>query len=204
MKILAIGAHPDDIEFGCGGTLAKYHAQGAKSYLLVMTRGEAGGEREVRQKEQEESLRLLGGETVAFAGYRDTRIPLDKEVIGRIEEVLQKTQPDMIFVHHPEDTHQDHRTVAAATVSATRNARNVLFYEGPTSEHFTPTVFVDISSHLETKVASLQAHASQVMKTNIDGLSIVEIARAAATFRGIQARVKQAEGFVPLRLLLKG
>lgn len=202
MRILAIGAHPDDIEFGCGGTLIKYHARGAKSYLLVMTRGEEGGEAEVRQKEQMDSLRILGSEAVFFADYADTRIPLDKEAIGRIEDVLKEIRPHMIFVHYPEDTHQDHRTVAAATVSATRNAKNVLFYEGPTTDNFTPSVFVDVGPQLEAKIASLQAHASQIMKTNIEGLSILEIARAAATFRGIQAKVRHAEGFVPLRLLI--
>ena len=120
MNILAIGAHPDDIELGCGGTLARYHTQGAKSYLLVMTKGEEGGAAEVRQKEQMASLGILGGQTVFFADYADTGIPLDKELIERIETVLQEVQPHLIFAHYPEDTHQDHRTVAAATISATR------------------------------------------------------------------------------------
>ena len=202
MNILAIGAHPDDIELGCGGTLARYHAQGAKSYLLVMTKGEEGGAAEVRQKEQMTSLGILGGQTVFFADYADTGIPLDKELIERIETVLQEVQPHLIFAHYPEDTHQDHRTVAAATISATRHAKNVLFYEVQTTQHFTPTVFVDIGPQLETKLAALEAHASQTLKTNRQGLSMAEVARAVATFRGIQARVKHAEGFVPLRLLI--
>src|ERR671930_49976 len=105
MNILAIGAHPDDIDLGCGGTLARYHAQGAKSSLLVLTRGEEGGEAEVRQKEQLASLSFLGGQTAFFADYADTRIPLDKELIDRIETVLKEVQPHLIFVHYPDDTH---------------------------------------------------------------------------------------------------
>jgi LmbE family N-acetylglucosaminyl deacetylase len=87
-------------------------------------------------------------------------------------------------------------------MTATRYTRNVLFYEGPTTQNFTPTVFVNIDSVLEKKMAALKAHSSQVMKTNIEGLSIIDVARASAHFRGIQGRAKNAEGFMPLRLFI--
>jgi LmbE family N-acetylglucosaminyl deacetylase len=78
----------------------------------------------------------------------------------------------------------------------------VLFFEGPTSQNFSPSVFVDVDGILEDKIAALQAHASQVTKTNIEGLTIADIARASAHFRGIQGRVRNAEAFVPLRLFI--
>ena len=74
MNILAIGAHPDDIEFGCGGTLLKYSEQGHKVYMLVLSKGDKGGDSEVRQKEQESSARILKIEKLFFSDYVDTEI----------------------------------------------------------------------------------------------------------------------------------
>lgn len=202
MQILAIGAHPDDIEFGCGGTLVKYCRQGHQVFLLVMTDGAGGGERELRHREQEASAEMLRVSKVFWGDYPDTALPLDRRLIQRVESVIGEVDPDFIFVHYHDDTHQDHRHLATCTVTATRYTRNVLFYEGPTTQNFSPSVFVDIDSVIDAKVASLEAHASQVSKTNIEGLNIVDIARASAHFRGIQGRVRNAEGFVPLRLFI--
>jgi LmbE family N-acetylglucosaminyl deacetylase len=123
-------------------------------------------------------------------------------MVHDIEVVLKKINPDFIFVHYEEDTHQDHRALAKATISATRYVRNVLFYEGPTTQNFSPAVFVDIRETLDAKIAMLLAHSSQVQKTNIEGLAITDIIRSTAVFRGIQGRVQFAEAFVPLRLFI--
>ena len=202
MRILAIGAHPDDIEFGCGGTLIKYARQGHEVSLLVMTDGGGGGDGVIRRGEQEASARILRSSKTFWGEYPDTAIPLDRGLIQRVERVIHEVQPDFIFVHFGDDTHQDHRHLSTSTLTATRYTRNVLFYEGPTTQNFSPSVVVDIASVLEDKVASLQAHTSQMTKTNIEGLSIVDIARSSAHFRGIQGRVRDAEGFVPLRLFI--
>jgi len=202
MNILGIGAHPDDIEFGCGGTLIKYVDRGHVLYLLVMTGGELGAPIATRTEEQLESKSILGAERIFWGGYEDTQLVVNQDVISKIEDVIADVRPDLIFCHFPDDTHQDHRHLAQTTVSATRYIRNVLFYEGPTTQNFKPNVFVDISDTLDRKIEVLKAHRSQVMKTNIEDLSIVEIARSSANFRGIQARVKFAEGFCPLRLFI--
>lgn len=202
MRILAIGAHPDDIEFGCGGTLIKYARQGHEVFLLVMTDGSGGGDGAVRRQEQAESAQILKTTKLFWGEYPDTAIPLDRPIIQRVERVIQEVQPEFIFVHYHDDTHQDHRHLATSTITATRYTRNVLFYEGPTTQNFSPNVFVDVDSVLEDKLASLRAHSSQVSKTNIEGLTIVDIARSSAHFRGIQGRVRNAEGFVPLRLFI--
>ncbi|MBI3003321.1 MAG: PIG-L family deacetylase [candidate division NC10 bacterium] len=202
MRILAIGSHPDDIEFGCGGTLIKYTRGGHDLFLMVLTRGDGGGDPALRRREQEAAAAILGAKEVFWGEYRDTEIPVNKNLIQKIEDVVKSVAPDFIFVHHREDTHQDHRHLAACTISATRYTRNVLFYEGPTTHDFTPSVFVDIETVLEEKVRALQAHASQIQKTNIEGLSIVDLCRTSAHFRGIQGRVRCAEGFVPLRLFI--
>jgi LmbE family N-acetylglucosaminyl deacetylase len=201
-NILAIGAHPDDIEFGCGGSLVKYSRKGHRLFLLVMTGGGLGAPAETRMAEQLAAKDILGVEEVFWGGYEDTHLGLDVAMIQKIETVIGEVKPDFIFCSFPDDTHQDHRHMAQAIMSATRYIRNVLFYEGPTTQNFNPQVYVDISDTLERKLDALRAHNSQVMKTNIENLSIIEMARSFANFRGTQGRVKYAEAFHALRLFI--
>jgi len=202
VNILAIGAHPDDIEFGCGGSLIKYSQRGHRLFLLVMTGGGSGAPSETRMAEQTAARQILGANDIFWGGYQDTHLGVDAEMIKKIESVIASVKPEFIFCHFPDDTHQDHRHLAQAIMSATRYIRNVLFYEGPTTQNFNPQVYVDIADTLEVKLEALQAHRSQVMKTNIEDLSIIEVARSCANFRGIQGRVKYAEAFHALRLFI--
>jgi LmbE family N-acetylglucosaminyl deacetylase len=182
--------------------MVKYTLKGHRLFLHIMTEGGSGADRSTRSREQEASKAILGAEDIFWGGYEDTHLLVDVELIGKIEDVIKKVKPDFIFCSYPEDTHQDHRHLAQAVMSATRYIRNVLFYEGPTTQNFEPHVFVDISDTLDKKIEALQAHRSQVMKTNIEDLSIIEVARSCANFRGIQGRVKYAEAFHSLRLFI--
>jgi LmbE family N-acetylglucosaminyl deacetylase len=202
MNILALGAHPDDIEFGCAGTLAKYANNGHSIYLMVMTKGERGGDGEERTKEQRAAREIILAKKIIWGGFLDTFPPPQKDMIDVIEKAIYEVEPNMIFVNFLDDTHQDHRELARALKSAARNVRNVIYYEVPSTQNFTPTVFVDIEKFLDIKKQALMAHRSQMMKTNIEGLSILEISRSLANFRGIQARIRFAEGFFPERLMI--
>jgi len=201
MNILAIGAHPDDIEFGCGGTLIKYAATGHNVSLFVATDGSYGGESGVRIREQTEALKFLGAKELFWGDFKDTELEDSRELILKIEEIVLKVNPDIVFLNYPEDVHQDHRALAQAGVSATRYIKEVLFYEVPTTQHFEPDIFVDIEGVLEKKGWLLQLHGSQVNKTRVKNLTIVESAQSCANFRGFQGRVKFAEGFKALRVL---
>ena len=202
MNILAIGAHPDDIEYGCGGMLAKYARKGHDVFMFVASDGARGGDGAVRRREQDEAARILGVREVFWGGYLDTEVPLSRELIARLETAIQQVAPRMIFVNSPDDTHQDHRHLAQCASSATRYVPNFLFYEGPSTQNFAPNCSTDIADVLDLKLACLEAHRSQVTKTNIEDLTILELARSCANFRGIQARVKYAEAFQSVRLLL--
>jgi len=202
MNILAIGAHPDDIEFGCGGTLLKYSKVGAKIYLLILTAGEIGGSAKIRKKEQEKAAKLLGVQKIFWGGFSDTKIPESKELIDTIEDTINKVRPELVFLNFFNDIHQDHRIVATCAIAATRYIKKVLFYEVPTSHNFEPDVFVDITKILKEKLVLLKVHASQIDKTRVPELTILEGAKSCANFRGFQARVKYAEGFKPVRLSL--
>ena len=203
MNILAVGAHPDDIEIGCAGTLIKYAQRGHNVFFLLMTKGEMGGEAEIRRKEQMKAADIIGAKDIFWGGFKDTEL-LDEgnEIIHTVEDYIKKIQPNFIFVNFFDDTHQDHRSVNRSVLSAARYVKNVMFYEVPTTNNFTPNVFVDIGSVLDRKLEALEAHASQIMKTNIQDLSIIDIARSSALFRGVQGRVPLAEGFVSERLFI--
>ena len=202
MNVLALGAHPDDIEYGCGGMLTKYAERGHDVFLWVASDGELGGDGITRRQEQNDSALIMGATKVFWGDYPDTEVPLNRELIVRLEQVLREVKPRMIFVNYPDDTHQDHRNLAQGTLSATRYVPNFLFYEGPTTQNFTPNCFTDIEKVLDRKLACLEAHRSQVAKTNIEDLTILELAVSSANFRGIQGRVKYAEAFQSVRLLL--
>jgi len=201
MNILAIGAHPDDIEFGCGGTLLKYSRKGHSVSLLVLTEGSCGGDPILRTKEQKAAADFLGARELFWGGFNDTDVVDSHELILKIEDAVHKVIPDIVFLNYGDDVHQDHRAAAQAGVSATRYVKEVLFYEVPTTQYFEPDIFVDIMDILEKKIELLKLHASQVDRTRVENLTILESARSCATFRGYQGRVKFAEGFRALRSL---
>jgi LmbE family N-acetylglucosaminyl deacetylase len=201
MNILAVGAHPDDIEFGCGGTLLKYSMCGLNIFPLVLTKGNVGGDPEVRAREQKNAADFMGAKEVFWGDFEDTQLIDSRETILKIEEVMRAVSPDIMFLNYYDDVHQDHRAAAQAGISASRYVKEVLFYEVPTTQRFDPDIFVDIMDILAKKMELIKKHASQVDRTRVNNLSIVESVQSCANFRGYQGRVKFAEGFKALRVL---
>jgi len=204
MNILALGPHPDDIEIGCGATLLKFARAGHKVFLYIATYGELGGDRKIRKQEQIESGEYMGVEKIFWGEFPDCQLPLSRHLITNIEDVINEVNPDYIFVNNNEDTHQDHRVLATATLSATRYVPNVLFYECPSTLNFSPDVYVDIEDYIEGKQVLLEKHASQICRAHVEmpDISILDIATASARFRGIQGRKKSAEAFSAVRLFI--
>ena len=201
MNILALGAHPDDIEYGCGGTFLKFARRGENIFFMVLTKGEFGGDPDVRVKEQEEALKLLGVKKIFWGGYVDTELPNKRIIITRIDEVIEEVKPDEVYVNYIDDIHQDHRTLSECTLAATRYVKRVFFYEDYTSNNFEPDIFVDIGDVLEEKQKLIQVYSSQVSKAYPTKLDMVESVKATANFRGFQGKIKYAEGFKAFRFL---
>jgi LmbE family N-acetylglucosaminyl deacetylase len=201
MNVLAIGAHPDDIEFGCGGTLLKYSKAGHNVNMLVLTDGDYGGEPGTRRGEQEKSASFIGVKGLFWGGFKDTELACSRELILKIDEFIDRSKPDVVFLNFWADVHQDHRAAAQAAISASRYIKEVLFFEVPSTQHFEPDIFVDIQDVLDKKLELLSLHASQVNRTRVENLTILESAKSCAYFRGYQGRVKFAEGFKAVRLL---
>ncbi len=202
LRVLAVGAHPDDWEIGCGGTMLRYAHEGHEVFLHIATCGERGGEPEARKREAERSAEILGARDLFWGGFIDCEVPNGLVSIQSLEKSIKKVNPDVVIVHSPHDTHQDHRAMAISAQSAARRVPNLLFYESPTTQHFSPTVFVNIEETITKKMDLLEAHFSQVARTNIEGLPITDIAKGSAIRRGIEIYKKYAEAFMPNRLIL--
>ncbi|NOR72915.1 MAG: PIG-L family deacetylase [Mariprofundaceae bacterium] len=200
--ILALAPHPDDIEIGCGGTLAVHADRGDDVHLFVATEGGIGGSADIRKSEQQKSAGILGIHKIHWGGCSDTSLPEQAmALMATLEKVMQQVQPDSVYVNYRDDTHQDHRVLAQVANSVTRYVPNVLAYETPSSVGFDPTLFMDINDTMSRKTEALEAHASQLERTHLK-LNIVEIALATAHFRGVQGKLSCAEGFMPIRMRL--
>lgn len=201
MKILAIGAHPDDIEYGCGGLLLMAVAASHTVFLNVLTEGDLNPGTN-RRAEQEKAAGFLGARKLFWGGFKDTRLEPGRELIVALENVIAKVKPDMVLVNYPDDAHQDHVALARCTVTACRYIKRVLFYHDYTTLDFLPDTFADITDFMEKKKQLLACHKSQVQKEYPTGLDMLENVSARASYYGFAAKVKYAEGFKPLRNLI--
>ena len=194
--VLAVGAHPDDIELGCAGTLALHKKNGDRIYLLVLTRGEASGDARVREDECRRAARILGVDRLFFGGLKDTLIHDGRETIDAIEKIVGSVRPDIIYAPAFKDTHQDHRNTGHATMSAGRRCKMILLYEGASTQRdFVPQVFVDIQKSLKLKLKITQIFGSQVNNNDGQYSKAVKAIEGLAKYRGYQAGVKAAEAF---------
>jgi LmbE family N-acetylglucosaminyl deacetylase len=194
--VLAVGAHPDDVELGCAGTLAMHKKNGDKVYLLVLTRGEASGDPAVREKECRQAAEMLGVDGLFFGGLEDTKIHDGVETIEAIEKILSSVNPDVIYTHSYKDAHQDHRNTAHATLSAGRRCNKILMFEGAsTLRDFIPQVFIDVGGAFELKKKITQLFGSQLNHKSGGYASAANAIGGLARFRGYQAGVDVAEAF---------
>jgi LmbE family N-acetylglucosaminyl deacetylase len=198
MKVLAIGAHPDDVEIGCGGSLLAHRQAGDDVTLLVMTTGNNVPGMNPRVAEQEEAAHLLGADVI-WGGFTDGYIPEGKEAVDVVQAAIARSGAEIVYTHTTVDTHQDHRATAAASIAACRKVSRVLCYESPTAFGFAPNVFVNVAGLVEAKLDLIRCHMSQVMRNGIVDLEALE---AQARFRGFGARARHAEGFEVHRYLL--
>lgn len=195
-RVLAIGAHPDDVEIGCGGRLAQHVLEGDEVTILTLTGGAAGGEVGDRQRESRAAASLLNAELFE-GGLPDTALSSGAETISVIERIIRQVQPDVVYTHSSHDTHQDHRAAHEASMVAARRVGSVLCYQAPSATTgFTPAHFVDVESTLSAKLAAIRCYASQVRKCDyLDEELLTATARYWARF----TNVRYAEAFEVVR-----
>lgn len=202
MNILAIGAHPDDIELGCSGLLIKAAKNGHSVYLYNLTQGEKAGNPYQRIEEVRRSARYIGAKAVYIDKFPDTQLSLTSDIINHIESCITLCKPDLVITHPMTDTHHDHRVVAEASIEAGRNVSNILSYEMPLTKGFDPHIYYDISDSMDAKLELLSLFQSQSHKMFIESKAI----RGLAQYRALQSRlssdVSYAESFQIVKVAL--
>lgn len=222
MNVLAVGAHPDDLEILCGGTLAKCAARGDAVTMVCVNNGDCGsavhGREEIaaiRGREAQAAAAVIGADYYCL-DYPDLEMPLDMEARTKLAEIVRRCQPDFMLAHAPNDYMIDHRQAGALAEIASFDAtipnlktdspafeRIVPIYYMDTVNGigFEPTEYVDISEHFATKARMLACHQSQVAwLEHHDAVQVDEMMEVVTRFRGVQAGVKYAEGFRPAQM----
>ncbi|MEQ1736365.1 MAG: response regulator [Rhodoglobus sp.] len=162
--VLAVGAHPDDVEIGVGGILASHRAAGDQVVILTLSRGGKGGSPEDRQHESLASAELLGAR-LFLEDLADTEITNMGPTVEIIERVVREVNPTIVYTHSIHDRHQDHRATHEATIVATRSVDTIACFQSPSSTvDFRPTRFVSIEGFTATKLALLACFQSQSEK----------------------------------------
>ncbi|MFV0387973.1 MAG: response regulator [Pyrinomonadaceae bacterium] len=196
INILAIGAHPDDVEIGCGGVLARHSRKGDNITILTLSDGEIGGDTNERRKESQAAAEDIRA-TLVWGNLKDTQITDSRGTISIIEEAIQQAKPQIIYTHSANDAHQDHRNAFSASIVAGRKVQNLYCYQSPSSTiDFRPTSFTDISDFLEEKQNLVSHFSSQVAKANYLNSEFIE---STARYWGRFAGYKKVEPFEVIR-----
>jgi LmbE family N-acetylglucosaminyl deacetylase len=190
LRVLGIGAHPDDIEFGCFGTLARL-SKGHSVHIIVLSQGELGGSKKARMEECRQSASLINAD-LRFLDYEDGDISVNANSVLELRNCVQSIDPSIVFTLCPQDTHQDHRHTSQITISACRNVDEILFYEVPSTVNFCPNVFYDITDFFLLKESALSSHLSQNSKAYMDLRALEGLARAHAYHCGHKDRLFEA------------
>lgn len=208
MNILAIGAHLDDIELACGGTLARAIKNGHKVKMVVMTSSAYSNHDGVVMRTKEEALsegmaaaKALGVDDLVVLDFPNKNVPYNGESVEKINQILDEFKPDYIFTHWIHDTHQDHVNTSRATISAARWYNNIFMYEpfppsGRSYKAFRPQAYFDITETIDKKLDSLREHKSQYAKY---GEQWIEATEGRARLRGFENGDKYSETFEVLR-----
>jgi LmbE family N-acetylglucosaminyl deacetylase len=221
LRVLAIGAHPDDIEIFCAGTLARCAQRGDQVTMAYACKGNSASMdlpedkiSEIRGREAGKSAGVLGAELIEM-GLSDYGVDVNLQTKQAFSDVIRQAAPDVILTHYHTDYGSDHNNTfilvrdaaLAATVGNFRTSRPavtksplIFMWEPLAGYEFHPEVYVDITNTFSTKVKMLNCHRSQrewfLRRGGLDLFNYIEV---MAKFRGYQCGVKLAEGFIPLK-----
>lgn len=222
MNILAIGAHPDDIEESCGGTLAKYAKMGHKVFTATATNGNVGSSTlsmeeiaKIRKEEARRAAAHIGAEYICL-DYDDEMFFESREARLAFINLVRYCKADIILTHNPEDYNPDHELtskiindiavmIPVAKIETKAKPYDkipiIAYFEPVNGLGFVPTEYVDITDVIEIKKAMCYEHQSQISwmqdnyKDTMEGKDFFENALISAKYRGIQCGVEYAEGF---------
>ncbi|MGD0228242.1 MAG: PIG-L deacetylase family protein [Terriglobia bacterium] len=221
LRILAIGAHPDDVELCCAGTLARCVRRGDRVAIAILCNGNSASSDlppedlvKVRSLEARNSAGVLGAELMEL-GLSDWCVDVNLETKKLVADAIRQVNPDVVLTHFNVDYGSDHNNTfilvrdaaLAATVPNVRTSHlvidripSIFMWEPLGGYNFQPEIYVDITPTFETKAKMLGCHTSQrEWMRRYGGIDFAEYIKVVARFRGYQAGVEFAEGFVPLK-----
>jgi LmbE family N-acetylglucosaminyl deacetylase len=208
--VLAMGAHPDDMELEAGGSLAKFAKKGYDVYLLILTFGgytDLNGNvymTEQLKNEAREATKILGLKDIIFLDYPTRDLPVNGDVISRVDSIINDLHPDILISHHPFDSHQDHKAASEIMFAVSRQGRVKNVLSGSTLPYrpnifaFRPQLFVDITETIDTKINAIRAYKTQYHKFGSELL--IEHVEAMAKHYGWSTGYKYAECFEVIRM----
>jgi LmbE family N-acetylglucosaminyl deacetylase len=220
-RVLAIGAHPDDLELSCAGTLAKFVRAGVYVHLAVACQGDRGGSSgpdpalAERRAEEARCAAAILGAPLDLLELGDAEVRVDPETRLLFLRLLRAARPDLIITHSPSDYHPDHVRVGAIATDCAWYAASpghatelppldgppaVVYMENVAGVNFEPTHLVDISGTIDVKRRMLACHQSQLGRADSGISHLEELAETLGKLRGLQCGVAYAEGFRPALL----
>jgi LmbE family N-acetylglucosaminyl deacetylase len=195
LTILAVSPHPDDVELGCFGTLARL-AQHEPVLIVVLTSGEYLNPPADREREAQESAQLIGA-SVEFLRFPDGGLAQNAAAVGQIRSIFKRHQATTVFAPFGEDTHQDHAAAYRIVVASSAHCRDILLYETPSTVSFRPNVFYDVTATLPVKHEALSRFKTQADRPYFDVALIDGQARYYAL--RLQQKGKAFEAFALYR-----
>lgn len=204
---LFLGPHPDDVFISCAGYIIKNLSKN-KPHILCMTSSGLSPNSMTRIDEETRAWHSLGAPDLVldfFEEGQDTRLHESyNRLVEFIENRVNSIAYKYVFVPWPRDTHQDHRTVTSAALSACRYFQNIIFYETPSSIDFTPSIFVKLDDDImKTKRLMALKYSSQILGNNSFSIELKDIVESKAISNGVRSRTcKYAEGYSPFRLFI--
>lgn len=206
-NILIIGAHFDDAELGCGGTMARFSAEGKKVYKLTLTDNKTNfDERNIHVgfekslNDSQKACEYLGVEEILdFDFYPCCSLNYNTKIMQEVEKLIFKLNIDTVFIHYNCDVNQDHVFASQISETASRHCRNVLYYQSNgyiLNKPFYPTYFIDITDYYEKKKNALFMYQGDHNRYN----RLFDISLLKTELWGYGNEVKYAEGFVPLKI----
>lgn len=209
-KILAMGAHPDDMELEAGGSLAKFAKKGYDVYLLILTSGgytDINGNTyydEQLKNEAKEASKILGIRDVIFLDYPTKDLRANGDTITKVDYIVDKLKPDIFISHHPFDSHQDHKAAADIMFAVSRQGRVKNVLSGSTLPYrpnvfaFRPQFFVDITKTIDIKLDAIRAYKTQYKKFGSEELT--DRVKSMAKNHGWAMGYEYAECFEVIRM----
>ncbi len=197
VRVLAIGAHPDDIEIGCGGSLLRHKANGDRICILTMSNGEQIGKSANQTDEVTNVAKKLRSRLI-IGNFQNLAITKNPETVNLIKKAIDSFNPTVIYTHSANEAHQDHRNVHLATLAAAKSVPALYCYQSPTATvDFHPGLFIDISEFIGEKVKLVSLYKSKVNRDYLQE----DVIRSTARYWGRFCNLKEIEPLEVIRAI---